>query len=658
MCGIAGIFGQASADLLEAKAKRMISALRHRGPDGEGVWVSPENGLVLAHRRLAIQDLSDHGKQPMFSPSKRYCVVYNGEIYNFKELAADLSRCGHHFSGHSDTEVLLAAIDEWGLIHAVQKFIGMFSFALWDKKERVLHLCRDRLGEKPLYYGWIGKDFYFASELKAIEQVVDQASLNIDNDGLANFLRYGYIAAPFSIYQGIYKLMPGTIISLPVAKSFDPSQFSPWPGKNTYSPTPYWSVLNAANQGLSNLITDENEAIDTLDKLLHRTVRRQMIADVNVGTFLSGGIDSTLISAIAQNEASGRVKTFTIGFEETEYDESPYAEKISQHLGTDHVTVHVSSRDALNVIPDLSSIYDEPFADSSQIPSYLVSKIARQHVTVCLSGDGGDELFAGYNRYLWLEHIWKRVESVPFSIRKLIGQILSVPSPAIWDRLYSIMTLAKSNKEKQHLVGLKVQKLAGLIQKQDIMHGYDYLMSYWVQPEKIMCLGQSSDTSRIPSVFPSSNEFIDKAMYWDQMAYLQGDNLAKVDRASMAVSLETRLPLLSHEIVEFSWQTPIDMKVRRGTSKWLLRKVLDRYVPRHLIERPKMGFSVPIAHWLRNDLREWAEDLLNTIHYSQSEFFHEEPIRKAWNEHISGKRDHSHRLWSVLMYLSWRAGRP
>jgi asparagine synthase (glutamine-hydrolysing) len=655
MCGIAGIIShKKSRGTLDVEAKAMIDTLYHRGPDGSGIWVDGSDGLVLAHRRLSIQDLSDSGKQPMFSRSKRYCVVFNGEIYNFKEIAADLIGRGHKFDGHSDTEVLLSALEEWGVERAVKRFIGMFAFALWDREERTLHLCRDRLGEKPLYYGWLGSTFYFASELKAIEKVAPACSLEIDRSGLIDYFRYGYIPAPHSIYRGIYKLPPGTILALPVALQTRSAQFSPWPDSSADGPKKYWSIIEATRQGFSNIISDEDVAVDELDKLLHRTIRRQMIADVKVGTFLSGGIDSTLVSAIAQNEARERVRTFTIAYSENEYDESEHAEKIARHLGTEHLTVHVTPQDSLQVIPDLASIYDEPFADSSQIPTYLVSRIAREHVTVCLSGDGGDELFAGYNRYLSLDQIWRKVGLVPLPVRKLLGQILSVPSPGFWDQLYSgFYAIGRGKREKQKLVGLKLQKLAGLIQQQGLMHGYEYLLSYWHNPEGLVSFRQDTATVRPDITLPESADFIETAMYLDQMGYLPGDNLTKIDRASMAVSLETRLPLLSHELLELSWRIPVPMKVRKKTSKWILRQVLYKYVPRHLIERPKMGFSVPVAHWLRGELKGWAEDLLDSINTCGGEFIREEPVRVAWNEHQSGKRDHSHRLWTVLMFLSW-----
>ena len=641
-----------SRQLLDAKGQAMLKTLHHRGPDAEGLWVSNDHNLLLAHRRLSIQDLSDSGHQPMHSTSQRYCIVFNGEIYNFREIAKDLKQRGHFFNGHSDTEVLLAAIEEWGLKVAVQKFIGMFAFALWDKQDQILHLCRDRLGEKPLYYGWQDKTFYFSSELSAIEvSVITRPSIN--PDGLNSFLRHGYIPAPDSIYAGLHKLLPGTILSLPIKALVYQADFSPHIDKNySCSPEAYWSVRESALTGLANPVTNETAAIDELEQTLQTTINSQLIADVNVGAFLSGGIDSSLVCAIAQRESANKIKTYTIGFTEKEYDESIYAEKIAAHLDTDHLTMQVTPQDALNVVPSLAGIYDEPFADSSQIPTYLVSKLAREHVTVCLSGDGGDELFAGYNRYIFANDIWKRLSNVPDPFRKLAGRALGIPSPRFWDALYRYVSAARKLQPANKLVGLKLQKLAGFMQQDNILQGYEYLLSFWHRPEQIL----SSDIKHHPqsiNKLAEDIEFINQAMYTDQIAYLPGDNLTKVDRASMAVSLETRLPLLNHQIVELSWRMPLSMKIKNNQSKWALRQVLYRHVPKELIERPKMGFSVPIDHWLRGELKDWANNLLNGIDDAADGMLSKQPILKIWNEHLSGRRDHSHRLWTVLMFLAW-----
>lgn len=659
MCGIAGIIDPGlTSEALEAKGRHMMRSLVHRGPDEGGLWRSEACNLVLVHRRLAIQDLSDTGAQPMMSASGRYSVVFNGEIYNFQEIARILAGRGHRFKGHSDTEVMLAAIDEWGLSVAVKRFTGMFAFVLWDNDNNIIHLCRDRLGEKPLYYGWLGNAFYFASELKAIERVAPKQRLEIDADGLCGFLKHGYISAPYSVYRGIYKLIPGTVLSIPVSGDAGSPRFSPWADKNeVISPKTYWSVQRSAEQGLSNLIETEDEAVAQLDSMLHRVVRQQMIADVKIGTFLSGGVDSTVVSAIAQHESSENVRTFTIGFSEKEYDESAYAERIASHLGTNHLTMNITPDDVLQTVPDLASIYDEPFADSSQIPAYLVSRLAREHVTVCLSGDGGDELFAGYNRYLWTRSLWGRLEKLPVSLRRALGSALSVPPPGFWDGLYNGMHRLRPNSySRQKLVGLKMQKLAGFMAQEDIFQAYDYLMSYWHDPASLVMKNAACSSQAVKNRQLASDDFVNHAMFMDQTDYLPGDNLAKVDRASMAVSLETRLPLLSHEVVDLAWRIPVSMKVRANVSKLVLRKVLYKYVPQEMIDRPKMGFSVPVAKWLRSELKEWAGDLIGSAGLADNLLVRSQ-IEKAWNEHISGKNDHSHRLWTVLMFLSWHERR-
>jgi asparagine synthase (glutamine-hydrolysing) len=656
LCGIAGLFllGNETLDFSEA-ASRMMGALEHRGPDSGGYYVSEQDNMLFVHRRLAIQDLTEAGKQPMFSRSRRYSIVFNGEIYNFRNLAAELESRGLRFAGHSDTEVLLAAIEEWGLERSLERFIGMFAFALWDNQEKNLFLCRDRMGEKPLYYGWVGGNFYFGSELKAIESVVSANRLVIDQEALAGFFRNGYINAPKSIYKGIYKLMPSTFLTLSRENIRKPIQFSPYTGNTGFSPRSYWSLLDIANAGLRNQVSNIEEAVEELDSMLHRTISMQMIADVGVGTFLSGGIDSSLVSAVTQAESGKNIKTFTIGFREADYDESVYAKRIANYLGTEHKTVYVSARDALDVVPNLCSIYDEPFADASQIPSYLVSGIARNEVTVCLSGDGGDELFAGYNRYAWSESIWKKIGPVPAALRNLIGLMLQGPKPEFWDSIYKLFARGSNanGMATQRMVGLKLQKLGGFIRKENLEQGYQYLLSYWDKPEQLLVYdGVVSERATLFDL-PDTNEFIAQALYLDQMNYLPGDNLTKVDRASMAVSLETRLPLLSHEIAELSWRIPVSMKVNAGDSKWVLRQVLYKYIPRELIDRPKMGFSVPVAHWLRNELYEWASDLLSGSRARNNSFLNYKEVDRIWREHTRGKNDHALKLWAVLMFLSW-----
>lgn len=656
MCGIAGtLFNETPSIEYSKIVSQMLSSIQHRGPDSSGCHIDEHNRLVLVHRRLAIQDLSEAGHQPMFSKDKRYAIVFNGEIYNFRKLAEELVKSGCTFSGHSDTEVLLAAILAWGLEAALKKLTGMFAFALWDAQKKVLHLCRDRVGEKPLYYGWAGRDFYFASELKAIESVVPRRQLSIDQHALAEYFKYGYINAPHSIYKHIYKLMPGTYISITRDNVSNFTDHSPFTELAKFSPKAYWNLLTVANKGLSNQFKSEEEAIRATDDLLHKTISMQKVADVDVGTFLSGGIDSSLVSAIAQFESTKRIKTFTIGFEEKEYDESVYAEEIAHHLGTDHKTVYVNAKDALDTVPEICRIYDEPFADASQIPTLLVSKIAREEVTVCLSGDGGDELFAGYNRYNWSESIWGKIGPIPLPVRKLLALLMQQPRPEFWDVCYKLIaTVRRANsKYAQRMVGLKLQKLSEFIVHASVEDAYQYLLSYWNTSECLADICTGSFQTSYHSHYPATDKFIEKALFWDQMNYLPGDNLAKVDRASMAVSLETRLPLLSHEMIELSWRIPLAMKVKNGDSKWLLKQVLFKYVPSQLVERPKMGFSVPIASWLRNELREWASDLLTSEALKDNRVLNQKQIYKTWSEHLSGRRDHALKLWAVLMFLSW-----
>ncbi len=644
MCGIAGfIHRSGSKDQLIAKGEKMIASLQHRGPDSGDTWFNENSGVLLGHRRLSIQDLSPSGHQPMTSSSGRYCITYNGEIYNFRELRDELSQSGFHFKGGSDTEVLLAAIENWGLKAAASKFVGMFAFALWDFEEKCLFLCRDRLGEKPLYFGWLPDAFYFASELKAIEAVVDKTNLSIDVTALGKFLQYGYISAPLSIYTGIYKLYPGTIITIGNHRE---SSFSPWPEKSDYSPQTYWSAEEAYQQGSSQLINNEADALDELRNVLERNIKRQLIADVDVGVFLSGGIDSSLVTAIAQDLSHNPVRSFTIGFEAQEYDESIYAERIAKHLGTDHTTIRVSASDAKSIIPSISSIYDEPFADSSQIPAFLVAKLAKQHVTVCLSGDGGDELFAGYNRYIWANQIWNTVRHIPSLARKVGADMISLLAPAL---------AAVGQKRSQFKnIDLKLQKLSGFLRQKTLYGGYDYLLSSW-QPSELK--GMLKGYNRTSSGFnfnTSKMQFIDYVMLCDQVGYLEGDNLTKVDRASMAVGLETRLPLLSHEVQELAWRIPLDMKVRNTSSKWLLKELLASYMPRDMFERPKMGFSVPVAQWLRGDLREWGEDILASRGASVDGLIDTNKVNAIWSQHVTGKADHSSKLWAVLMVAMWK----
>ena len=630
MCGIAGLVARdLTGPECQAAARRMSDRLAHRGPDDSAVWFEPNAHLAFAHRRLAIQDLSPAGAQPMQSASGRYCIVFNGEIYNFRELKRELEGCGHEFRGHSDTEVFLASIEEWGIEAAVRRTIGMFAFGLWDAQERQLSLCRDRMGEKPLYYGWLGETFCFASELKAIKALDSGGELQVNPDSVAAYLRFLYVPAPLSIYRKIYKLLPGSILTLPLDGDVQRKSFDPNISSSGFSPKAYWSVREAALAGLAKPISDDMEAADELEAVLRKTIDRQMIADVELGAFLSGGIDSSTVSALAQSQSTQRIRTFTIGFDDAKHDESKFAEDIARHLDTEHLTLHATARDGLDLVPGLAQMFDEPFADSSQIPTHIVSKLAREHVTVCLSGDGGDELFAGYNRYLWADKLWLRFGNIPLKARQLMGRV--------GDALPT---------------GARIHKAAKFLQSDSLENGYEYLLTFWHDPQ--ICSASSDGGSSVFNDVPAEvTDFMDRAMFADQVGYLPGDNLCKVDRASMAVSLETRLPLLSHEVVELCWRIPLHMKVRHGSSKWLLRQVLYKHVPRELIERPKMGFTVPLRQWLEGDLRSWAEDMFRTMNSAGKEFLDEQRVRELWDCQIRGRQDNSSLIWSILMLLSW-----
>jgi asparagine synthase (glutamine-hydrolysing) len=626
MCGITGFWDisrEINNDKLPIVVQQMSNSLIHRGPDDQGHWVDTEKGIALGHRRLAIVDLSPLGHQPMMSVNERYIIVFNGEVYNFIELRQQLELLGHRFRSHSDTEVMLASFTQWGVIDAVKRFNGMFAFALWDCVEEVLHLGRDRLGEKPLYYGWIGKTFIFASELKALKTYPDFQP-EINRNALALFLRLGYIPTPYSIYEGIYKLPPGTLLS--------------WNGESTHSqPIPYWSFRVAAESGIVQPFTGtETEAIAELETLLLDAVKMRMIADVPLGAFLSGGIDSSTVVALMQATSSQSVKTFSIGFHEDAYNEAHYAKAVAQHLGCQHTEYYVTPQEALAVIPKLANLYDEPFSDASQIPTFLVSQLARKYVTVTLSGDGGDELFTGYERYFFGRDIWQKIGWIPQTMRHISAKSLT-----------TIMPTGTGLGEKVH----KFAEILALPQKEAL---YNRLISHWKQPETIVINSSEPATAISDQKFwLNSLDFTQHMMYVDSLTYLPDDILTKVDRASMGVSLESRVPLLDHRVVEFAWRIPLSMKIRSSRGKWLLRQVLYKYVPQNLIDRPKMGFGVPIDSWLREPLQDWAEALLDKNRLQTQGFFNPEPIRQKWTEHLSGNRNWHFYLWDVLMFQAW-----
>jgi asparagine synthase (glutamine-hydrolysing) len=624
----------------------MADQLIHRGPDDSGVWVDAEAGVALGFRRLAIVDLSPTGHQPMTSSSGRYVMVFNGEVYNFGELRKDLESRGHGFRGHSDTEVMLEAVSEWGLEAAVKKFVGMFAFALWDTRARVLRLVRDRLGIKPLYCGLAGRTFLFGSELKAL-RVHPDFDAEINRSALALYLRYGYIPQPYSIYQGIWKLPPGHILSLRAGAqtSFELS-----------GTALYWSAKEVYENGAANPFRgSEGEAVEEVDRLLRESVRLRMIADVPLGAFLSGGIDSSTVVALMQAQSNRPVKTFTIGFHAQEFNEAAHAKTVAVRLGTEHTELYVSPKEALDVIPKLPTLYDEPFADSSQIPTYLVSALTRRHVTVSLSGDGGDELFGGYQRYINARQFWETVRGFPHFTRKALARFIRVCKPATYDRLIGGLGPLLPRLARPSSVGERMYRLAEVMTVRNPEELYRHLVSYWKSPTEVVLNATEAPTILTqPAEWARLADISQRMMFLDLATYLPDDILAKVDRASMGVSLEARVPILDHRVVEFAARVPISMKIRSGQGKWLLRQVLYRYVPRELVERPKMGFSVPIEDWLRGPLRNWAEELLNQDRLRREGFFRSEPIRELWAEHLSGQQNWQGHLWNVLMFQAWR----
>jgi asparagine synthase (glutamine-hydrolysing) len=646
MCGLAGFAGSGfSADGFKRILNRMGDAIAHRGPDDSGIWIDASAGVGLVHRRLSIVDLSPAGHQPMISASQRFVLVYNGEIYNHSELRSRVQEAGRQgeWRGHSDTETLLAGFDAWGIEETLRRSVGMFAIAVWDRLARTLILARDRLGEKPLYYGYIGKGLAFGSELKALVQVrgVNPA---IDRTALGLLMRYGYVPAPNTIYHGVAKLAPASLLEIPV----EAITRGIWPAPRTY-----WSAQDAAAQGVAHPLAfgSETEAVDSLEAVLEQAIAGQMVADVPVGAFLSGGVDSSAVVALMQKLSSRPVKTFTIGFSEEAYNEAAFAKRVAQHLGTEHTELYLSPQAALDVIPKLPEIYCEPFADPSQIPTYLVAKLARQHVTVSLSGDAGDELFGGYTRYFLAARLWEKIERVPLALRHAVAQALLSVRPSAWDAIYRALMPLIPERKRWPAAGNRLHKGASLLNAPDISVIYSRLISHWA-PEDIVLEGGGEDNTPLANngLVTSAME---KMMLCDSLTYLPDDILVKVDRAAMANSLETRAPFLDHRVYEYAWRLPLRYKVRGGTGKWLLREVLYRHVPRDLIERPKMGFGVPIDSWLRGPLRAWAEELLSETRLRNEGYFKPAAIRQKWLEHLSGKRDWQYALWNVLMFQAW-----
>jgi asparagine synthase (glutamine-hydrolysing) len=643
MCGITGFWernqsGRTAYPLLQ----NMTCTLAHRGPDDQGHWVDPNVGIGLGHRRLSILDLSPEGHQPMFSASGRYVIVFNGEVYNYADIRQELPRT--QWRGHSDTEVILEAFERWGVADAVTRFIGMFAFALWDRQDRRLCLVRDRLGIKPLYYGWSGNTLLFGSELKSLRRW-PEFEAPIDRNSVALFLRHNYIPAPYTIYQGFHKLMPGTI-----AVFDDPHPAQP-------SIETYWSAQEVVERGLRTPFRgNSQEAVEQLESLLRDAIKLRMISDVPLGAFLSGGIDSSTVVALMQAQSARPVKTFSIGFHEKQYNEAHQAAMVAQHLGTDHTELYVTPEEAMAVIPRLGEIYDEPFADSSQIPTLLVSQLARPHVTVSLSGDGGDEVFGGYTRYLYSDSVWKGIGRVPVFLRQPLARFLTSLSPESWDAVLSPISPVLPARWQLRTPGTKVHKLADLLTVNQREELYRRLVSSLTNPVEFVP-GSVEPTTLLSdrTKWPTISDFVSLMAYLDTVSYLPDDILTKVDRATMAVSLEGRVPLLDHRVVEFCWSLPASLKWQNATGKWVLRQVLERHVPKQLFERPKMGFGIPVATWITGPLRDWVESLLNENTLRNQDIFDPSRVRRMWKEHESGKAAWGPQLWGLLMFQAWLA---
>ena len=653
MCGIAGALLARTRD--PALVDAMTGCLRHRGPDDGGRWDDPDAGngprAVLGHRRLAILELSPLGRQPMASADERWMLSFNGEIYNHLAIRTELDAAGlaPAWRGHSDTETLVAAIAAWGLERALVRCVGMFAFALWDRRERVLHLVRDRFGEKPLYYGWVGGDFLFASELKAMRAHPGFGN-PIDRDALAAFAARTYVPAPHSIYRDVYKLEPGCILTVtPDAAKASPGA-PPSPGRSGgLTLTRYWSYRDVMAAGAADPIDGEEDALASLDAALGEAIAGQAMADVPVGAFLSGGIDSSTVVALYQRHSSTPVRTFSIGFEEAGFDEAGYAKEVAAHFGTVHHERYVTVAETRDVIPRLPTMYDEPFADSSQIPTHLVSRFAREQVTVALSGDGGDELFAGYNRHFAAPKLWERLSLLPRPLRAAAGAPLSLVSPGVWNAL--------PGRHAPHW-GAKLQKalrVAGRARRFDDV--YRSFLDEWSLAGSPV-LGAGADRAATAGIdldpFPGAPDAL-RMMYCDATAYLPDDILVKVDRAAMAVSLETRVPFLDHRVAAVAARIPLSMKIRDGRGKHILRELLYTQAPRRLFERPKAGFAIPVGQWLRGPLRPWAEELLAPARLAAEGYFDPAAVRARWRDHLSGRSDASAALWAVLMFQAWLA---
>jgi asparagine synthase (glutamine-hydrolysing) len=700
MCGFSGFLTTDNSVLARAEtvASDMALAIKHRGPDDTGAWTDASVGIALGFRRLSILDLTNAGHQPMHSVSGRFVMTFNGEIYNHTDLRDLLSESqqgasAQSWRGHSDSETLLACFEAWGLEKTLKKTVGMFAIALWDTHTHTLHLARDRFGEKPLYYGWAttggsaAPAFVFGSELKALRAYPGFAN-SVSREALALYMRFTYVPAPYSIYQNIFKLEPGCMLSIKTnfsnystatllqeEKLLNAVQLASAPSIPLRPPAQkgglrmhrWWSLASVVEAGAQNQICSEEEALETLAQRLKDAVRVQSLADVPLGAFLSGGVDSSCIVALMQAQASRPVKTFTVGFEESGFDESPHARAVAEHLGTEHSALFVSAKQAQAVIPDLPAMYDEPFADSSQIPTHLVCKAARQQVTVALSGDAGDELFGGYNRYFWGPRIWSRLAWLPYPARQVLGAAIRAVPTAGWEALSRPVNALLPASKNFARAGDRAHKLAARLGKvHNLDELYNSLVSEWQDPAQVVKgAGGENDGDKVgllrepvsmlsdPWPVAGAEQHQLRMMYRDSMTYLPDDILCKVDRAAMATSLETRVPFLDHRVAELAWQLPLNMKIRNGQGKWALRQVLYKYVPKELIDRPKAGFAIPVGQWLRDPLKDWAEALLNEKRLEVEGYFYPKPIRDKWAQHLSGFYDHTPSLWAVLMFQSW-----
>jgi asparagine synthase (glutamine-hydrolysing) len=634
MCGFSGFISTKLNSSYSCAINTMTATLLHRGPDSYGSWNDKDLGIYLGHRRLSIHDLTSEGNQPMISPSGRYVLIYNGESYNFLNLRLKLKKKKNaiNLKGNSDTEVLLAMIECYGLEDTLNQLIGMFAFALWDRKLKKLHLVRDRMGEKPLYYGWQGNSFLFGSELKALRVHPDWKG-GLDRSAIAQLLRYNYIPAPQTIHLDIYKLEPGGMITMSYMDGH-------WDEKNIS----WWSIKQSTQQEIENpFIGSGVDAVDELEKILKKVLSEQQLADVPVGAFLSGGVDSSTVVSLLQSVSSVPVQTFTMGSTNRDYDESASAREIAERLGTKHTERMVRPEDAMRVITDLPSIYDEPFADVSQIPTLLVSRLAKQKVTVALSGDGGDEIFGGYNRYVVAPRLYSWLKGKPLFLRRLAQSMILSISPKLWDRL------AFSSNRQQ---GEKFHKAAALLDAKSEWEIYSRLVRIWNGSVPVLGVDLTESIQQHP-YWDKSSTFSERMMLVDSATYLPDDILVKVDRAAMSTSLETRIPLLDHRVVTFAQSLPLEMKIHQGKTKWILRNLLDRYLPRTLMDQPKSGFGIPLHEWLRGPLREWAEELLSLDRLKQEAIFDPLPIRQKWEEHLSGRFNHQNLLWGVLMFQVW-----